>query len=356
MKRSLLLITLSLLLVSGNSFAIQQAIYGLGGFLFSIVKTPYDLVDKSSSIIKYNKLVKKAETEKEQLLSLEKGEVKLCSKWQDESEDCSCEDVCPMDLSLLELNKQQYLPTAKNSLVYRNHDYFYPFGDGFGHCWGHASMTQRLTRLAIFAPEQNMDSASSKEWKRFYKKIIRDLSNNKARIVPGFANILEFSSHPVIKEQFRKRLSLLWFKNAMTVSGLIQTGTGHYTNSGRLRYVKHVQERLARNQTPLVVANSPIPIVGTFFNSHAIIAWKSYTDDYGNNVICYRDNNLQPETADDKSNSDCFAKDIISPEGEILQHWWKKNKSIAYHEDSDTYKHVKSLNKLCKKLHCNSSN
>lgn len=311
----------------------QQGGYGVTGLLYSVVRLPYELGDNLSSKRHYNKL----------------SPVSLsCDAWGEINESCSCQNVCPLDSSLFLINSYQFKPEVENSLVDRNHSYDYPLGDYWGHCWGHATLTQRLTRLAIFRPDENVPYLEgSKSWVKFYKKIIKDISRNRAQVVPGFANIHQFSQHPLLRNIFRNSLSRLWFDKSVTLLGLGQTSSGHYTKRSRLRFVERVRERINMNQTPLVVANAPIPLVGPFLDSHVLVAWKIYENEMGNTVICYRDSNLAPE-----KNADCFAHDIISPQGAVLKYWWLSNKSIAYHEDSDTYKQLKSLQQLCQKLMC----
>lgn len=331
------ILTLFFLIYSGSLYA-QQGVYGATGFLWSAVRSPYDLVVQVTGKLQYNKV----KSSQHPVLN------NACTIWSNESNECSCEQVCPMSLKLLDKNVHQYYPSEGNSLSERNHDFDYPLGDQWGHCWGHALFTQKLTRLAFFDPSQKLSfPEGGTKWCGYYKQIIRDISQNKARVVPGFENIKSFSAHPALKKFFRRQVSKLWFLKSASLAGMIQTGSGHVNEKGYLKYVKAVSDRIAKNQIPVVVSNIPIPIVGSFAESHVFVAWKIEKDRDGNTVICYRDNNLSP-----KMNASCFARDIISPEGVLLENWWFANKTIAYNEDAETYQQLLSLRGLCKRMMC----
>lgn len=272
-----------------------------------------------------------------------------CAPWSKPSANCSCEQVCPLSFSLFSIISNQLVTGPENSLFRLNHpqdDKKYWDGDNLGHCWGHAVFTQKMERLAIFAPNETAPfPEGSKKWKAFYKKILRKIGRDEAQIIPGFKNILEMSSHPSLARAFLNRVSDEWSDNSMSLEGLFQTSFAlPQTKKNNLKYIRNLRERLMNYQKPVVLMGMRFPLFGAM-QSHVNLVSRVY-EDGGNTIVCYENNNNSPS-----DNAKCARKDVYAVDGTLIEEWYGR-KTIVHHENKDTAKQLRSLWKLCRKTRC----
>lgn len=88
----------------------------------------------------------------------------------------------------------------------------------FGLCAGVSILLRRFNMLAYFDQYEQVESApreGSSKWFSFYKKKIDEIvTEKKPVIIPGFANLLEFSSVPEIKKYIQENVVKEWADSA----------------------------------------------------------------------------------------------------------------------------------------------
>jgi len=253
-----------------------------------------------------------------------------CSAWHNcPNRECKLEDLCPFDLSIFKITAHQRIPTQSNSLSFRNHSNDIPYKEITGFCWGHATTTQRLSNLSIFQPTAKVPhKEGSKEWLKFYKKIIDNIVlHNEAQIIPGFSNLYEFSSHPSFKDYFGKTVAKIWAKQAMNIRSI--PDSAYFTSSSKKqeKFEESVEELLEFDVTPTIVIAGGITEMGY---SHVVVPWKVTKID-GKKVICYRDNSTKVP-----SNLLCRTTHDHRVD------------NFSYHAKKDLAVQAQSLRKICK--------
>jgi len=382
------IVFIALLLALGAKGGKQFVTHGMWSFTEDIITTPVDIIEnvifkirgESYSDIKrlsmadpalqvlqekfYTEIKKTDLYDSYLFLNINRKkeweQKKICSPWGKVDTNCNCEQVCPLSFSLLSINAHQYKSKKENELPFTNYAGDYWDGNNSGHCWGHAVFTQKLRRLAIFHPNDQPPFAfESKEWVKFYRKILKNISKDQAQIVPGFKNIREFASHPLLTKLFANRVVYLWGKKAMSLEGLAQTSFKlPPTRQHNLNYISKLKSMLEHYITPVVLIGGFFPVVGAttwkvpfsnvrYDGTHVVIVSRvkeEMIDGVKRIVVCYEDNNYEIA----KSSKCDFKRDVFSLEGDdIVQ--WKELKFIVYHEKYDAASQLRSLWKLCRK-------
>ncbi len=166
----------------------------------------------------------------------------------------------------------------------RDEDYlsFANFGyRGVGRCRGHALLTQELIHFLRFDPR------ASDEWNcwqntEYCRAAIYELLRNTRKglmvIVPGFKNLAEFSSIPLVEAILRGRIISYETRYRARKVPLPNS------NNRSLAVFEEIKKRVRLNQRPYVAIN------GAFVGAHGVLA-----DKVQRNVICVRDPNIIPE-------------------------------------------------------------
>ncbi|MDA8792741.1 hypothetical protein N9N67_05815 [Bacteriovoracaceae bacterium] len=135
-----------------------------------------------------------------------------------------CEQRCPNNYTLFNRKKDHFQPQSnKHFLAFLNidQDFAQTYARTYGFCWGHATLTRNFHYLAEFAPQRDAPNfKSSRQFKIFYSKIIKDIAKNKARVIPGFENLYEFSSNPTIQKILKKMAARKWANLALRLRNL----------------------------------------------------------------------------------------------------------------------------------------
>jgi hypothetical protein len=350
------------MILSGRQFVT----HGAWRLALNVAKTPIDVVDMVVFHIRgqaYRDIQKLTKIDPQQVAILNRlnkskdtydmyqldflkvaQEEHYCAAWSPKSEQCSCNQVCPLSFSILSINRDQIAAKETNTLSTMNHFYHYWDGQNLGHCWGHAVFTQKLKRLALFRPREVAPFLEgSKEWVKFYSKILKNIAHDKAQIVPGFSNILEFSKHPKLLQKFANRVSQMWGSKSMSIPGFIQSSFAIPQSTKRnLHYINKIRNRLLNHQEVAVIMGRKIPLI-TLKSLHVNIVSRVYESN-DEIIVCYEDNNLSGA-----ENSNCARKDRFKLDGELIKSWHGP-KTIVYHEDADAAKQVRSMWKLCHQI------
>lgn len=261
---------------------------------------------------------------------------------------------CDKSLEVLYLNKDQSVPTKENSLNFRNHADVYQFKNPFGYCWGHAKVTQKMNRLAIFRPElKSPFKENSKKWKKYFRKKIKRLTKyNEAQIFPEFKNLYEMSNHPYLQKQLANAVQNSWAKLAVNAKGLKTGLKKENTLEEKLKLFNQIKTRIERNQHPLVNMHY---LGENFMETHIVVLWKYEGEiEEGIHKFCARDNNAEYDLNLNCSNYMLIQTTSSSP---ILYHQrkyadiegisFKVGVMLSYNEDVDAVEQVESLHKLC---------
>ncbi|CAN0283456.1 unnamed protein product, partial [Chrysoparadoxa australica] len=192
-----------------------------------------------------------------------------CVAWGNCSKDiCGCQYLCPNNFDIFRRKPMQghtqSLSTKENSLAFRNEASAFADTNEMtnGYCWGHASMTSKFNRLADWDLQNTGMLRALRSSNRrsraiaisFYRDLIKDISNNKVRTIPGFRNLFEFSSNPTIQRLIASQVADEWGENAMTWSGLFTSlGSGKMSASRSNTVLSRILGKIAINQQPQIV-------------------------------------------------------------------------------------------------------
>ncbi len=301
----------------------------------------------------------------EKFSSIEKIKDSLCQckPWGScDKGSCSCDILCPTDFTIFNrttpINDNNII---ENSMSFTNGSQkFYDNVQGYqGFCWGHASLTSKFNRLAIFdsskeTPFKGLGNESTRT--KYYERLIDQISNNEPVDIPGFKSLYEFSSHPEIQPLLMKKIGEEWSKNASSFQGVksVMDNSG-LTKSDSDKLVADIETRLANNQQPSLLFNK----TSQFGSAHVVLVQKIYTDPKDSQqYICIRDNNFSPST-----HAECGNRIKIRADGSLAGCYYgydktaKSNRyicdeeignaSIAHNENRDTVDQTKNLHTKC---------
>ena len=285
-----------------------------------------------------------------------------CTPWGNCSSDvCRCSDLCPDNFYIFNKNEVKELKdysSEENSLAFRNHDTMSlnnPHYTGFGHCGGHAILTQRFNRLAIFQNHKKgwrakLNSASTKmQAKKHYAALIQSIAQNKITEIPGFKNLNEFSKHPELKNFFLKEVYNLWEGLNLTASKILFSASLLYEQ--KINYedlFNNIKSKLDMFQQPIIeIKLGPLSLHTLLVSHHKI-------NHSGNTLLCLRDSNAPPW-----SNYNCITHLKMNKQGQLLHNIFitisdlrKKYKivsgiGIIPSDEADAITHFAALRKFC---------
>ena len=286
-----------------------------------------------------------------------------CKPWGScDKGSCQCEILCPLNHEIL--NRNQSLNDANvvlNSMAFTNGDKaFYSKYDGYkGFCWGHASLTSKFNRLALFdasKPRAYSNPGEDRERSRYYKKVIDQVANNEPVDIPGFKNLYEFSKHPEVQALLMDKVGSEWSKYAGTFQGAksVLDNSGVAGSESR-NLVADIEERLKRNQQPSLLFNNK----SEFGSAHVVlVSGVKYDKELRKKVICLRDNNFPAI-----SHMNCGTKIAVDADGAMnyCKYQYDKeaktyrdvcdepvgNAQITHNENRDSVDQIKNLHTKC---------
>ncbi len=147
------------------------------------------------------------------------------------------------NLSILEFaahTKDLRFPNVESNFSFTNSkpEFEKLFKADMGLCRGMSSLRRKFRLLAIFDAENKSaqvipDRVSDpKGFQKFYKKLVRAIRDRKVTIIPGYANLMEFSSDPDLIDMIKLQVLGEWKKkNFAKGTGLGAVLRGSYTHS-----------------------------------------------------------------------------------------------------------------------------
>lgn len=167
-------------------------------------------------------------------------------------ENLTCEQKCFDDLRILADARGRMIPDSGEhllSFLNEKKDFADHIQRTVGYCWGHSSVTRNFNYLAHF------DASAKKENLKFYKKKIRRIMRGKAEIIPGYANLREFSTEPEIKVLLKDQVVWRWLEKSLRVRS-IKTSTqgrkGLMAKEELLPFLAEVKAKLSVNHVPKI--------------------------------------------------------------------------------------------------------
>lgn len=127
------------------------------------------------------------------------------------------------NLSLLELaahSKDIRLPNVESNFSFTNSkpEFDKLFKADMGLCRGMSSLRRKFRLLAKFDLENKAgleipDRATKlKAFQKYYKNLVRDIRDRKVTVIPGYANLMEFSSDPDLIDMLKIQVLKEWKK------------------------------------------------------------------------------------------------------------------------------------------------
>jgi hypothetical protein len=241
MKKLLSTLFLGLFLIPmGHAQKIDQSAVIAGGIFLNIFKLPEELVWAITSPAKAAQYRKLTDTTKAM------GDADL------KNEDLNCEQKCANDLRILSDARNRMIPDSGEhllSFLNEKKDFADHIQRTVGYCWGHTSVTRNFNYLAHFDP------SLKKEEPKAYRKIIRKIMRGKAQIIPGYANLREFSAEPEIMVALKDQVVWKWLEKAMRVRSIgtsLRGMKGLMEKEELFGFIDQVKEKLSVNHTPKI--------------------------------------------------------------------------------------------------------
>ena len=279
-----------------------------------------------------------------------------CQPWGDcPTNICSCGIQCPTGFDIFKHPGDmtpKKLSTPENGLSFRNGYVPSKHSQTQGYCWGHARVTSQFNRLGFFKPgvkpPHNIWSRDSEEQDNaieYYKKIIDQVSNNKAVDIPGFPDLKTMSEHPALQSYIADKVAQTWADHAMSWQGVkTAIGTGQKSNADYKKIFSEVKERLDMNMQPTIVFTAR----GSNFLTHAVLVSHYEVLNNGDIALCLRDNN-NPE----RNAASCADRMTINPTQGLVYSDPMFGKigdiNIAHNDKSDASAQADALREKCLK-------
>lgn len=264
---------------------------------------------------------------------------------------------------------------SRGFLAFKN---FYQF-EGIvkkGQCRGHTIMTQKFNSLGVYCNDLNIRCEGVDDFscrrkrvcqsdpflkegrdchpdkltstcRSFYKKIIKDISAGKMRAIPGYSNLMEFSSDPHFVKDIKREISKYLAKYNTTKSRVERK-----TSSMIINTFLEVEKRVKKNFTPY------LGIKGTYTSSlrnHAISVYDIKNID-GSKRLCVRDSNAARIIEEQILMSNSCQNYIYISAGRVYYHRHDVGTNILTKmnlygdEDKRTLQYVREYQHVCEKI------
>jgi hypothetical protein len=186
----------------------------------------------------------------------------------------------------------EYGPTTVNS----DHEYQGISDRKYGYCWGYSTMVRYFTVLGFFDPK--LPRISNIE---FYKNKIDQVLAGEAAVIPGYANLREFTLDPQIEMYLKLNAMELWRSRAVSTSSLniFRKATDSLNYSEVETLLSKLEKKIARGELPKILFSSLIPaekVLGLNTDIHVVLAYKVERLSKGRARIHLWDINFYTET------------------------------------------------------------
>lgn len=234
-----LLISLSLMPMAHAQKWDQSAVI-VGGVFLNIFKLPEELVWAITNPAKRAQYQKLIDTTKAKANSDRKAE------------ELSCAEKCSSNLSVLSEARNKMFPDSGEhllSFLNEKKDFADHVQRTVGYCWGHTSVTRNFNYLAHFDP------SLKKEEPKKYRSLIRKIMRGKAQVIPGYANLREFSAEPEIMVYLKDQVVWKWLEKSLRVRSIgtsLKGMKGLMPKDELMSFVDRVKEKLSVNHAPKV--------------------------------------------------------------------------------------------------------
>lgn len=161
----------------------------------------------------------------------------------------------------LRVTQGRRFPTADHQLmIFNTEEGMAPVAKKtFGFCYGHATMRFYVSRLAFFDSAAKFEALpkfpiGSHEWIEFYYKKIEKMNKGYPQVIPGFANLREFSEHPALNNWFKRQAVELWADRAAHVKNIYyRESSADMTREYSHKLVANLKERIDRGYNPIIM-------------------------------------------------------------------------------------------------------
>ena len=176
---------------------------------------------------------------------------------------------------ILAVHADRRIPIKENGPTFVNSDAEYRgISDRkYGYCWGVSTLTRNLQTLAFYdATMPKLKKTSD------YFKLIDKIVAGNATLIPGYANLREFTLEPEVELYMKLTSMELWKADAAHLRsiGILHTATTQATKPEIEQVVVQLEERLKRNQFPKIVFSSLVPsreILGLNTDIHVVLVY-----------------------------------------------------------------------------------
>ena len=177
------------------------------------------------------------------------------------------------DLALLQIHRSRHdfgSQTIHDSPTLVNSDYeFMGIADRkFGFCWGFTTVNRYFSILAFFDPSAPAPRyipnglAGNEEWFRFYEKRIDSIMRGQATVIPGFANLREFTAIPEIEMYLKLHSMTAWANRAVSSQSLstFWSSTDEMNEQAITALTTELQARIGRGELPKLLFTAAVTV------------------------------------------------------------------------------------------------
>lgn len=122
------------------------------------------------------------------------------------------QDTFTVDLLTRASEGMSRLPSEEATFTFTNSkDEVDGFYVDMGLCRGYSSLRRKMRFMGFFDPTLAApDRTDKRAYKKFYKKIVKDIRNFRPRIIPGFSSLQEMSQDPILKSMLQWQVLHEW--------------------------------------------------------------------------------------------------------------------------------------------------
>ena len=213
----------------------------------------------------------------------------------------------PEIFDLFKIHQHRYQPRLEYgpTLVNSNYEYQGISDRRFGYCWGYSTMDRYFTVLAFFDKDvtenEHVPAYENKAaWLSYYKGKVDRVLRGKATLIPGFANLREFTLVPEIELYMKLKAMNLWADRALRFSSLpiFKNSTEPMNALKRSALLTMLKEKIARGELPKILFTSSESAVflGGSTDVHSVLVTGVEENGDGSGRIYIWDINFYTET------------------------------------------------------------
>lgn len=267
----------------------------------------------------------------------------------------------PEAFDIFKLHEANHRPQVDNDLTFVNESNdFEGIGDRrFGYCFGMATLIRNIEVLAFFDPSATAPAEKgSKQWLRFYRRIIKRLASGQATVIPGFKNVHDFSADKQIALELKIMIMTLWDAHAVSwrAFGFALRASRPITLKEQTAFTQNIKERLARHEMPKILFSALVPLekfLGIETDIHTVNVYDIQDLPNGGSRVFIWDEDLY---VDELLKNPAYLD--FTPDGKIHYEKWFDpadpstefigRVEIAPENDEETAMQIDSLNQFCK--------